>query len=70
MICNYTNVQCGRMSQDSSVDIGTGYGLGDQMIGFDSWRELGIFLFRHRVKNGSGVHPASYTVGMASGFPS
>jgi hypothetical protein len=33
------------MSWDSSVGIATGYGLYDRMIGFDSRRGVGIFLF-------------------------
>jgi hypothetical protein len=38
------------------------------VLGFDSRRELVIFLFHHRVQNGPGADPASYPVGTRGSF--
>jgi hypothetical protein len=51
------NVTVTRMgSRDSSVGIGTGYGLDDRGVGV-------------RVQTGSGTHPASYPIGTGGSFP-
>jgi hypothetical protein len=42
----------------------TAYGV----LGFDSRRGQGISL-HHRVRNGSGAHPASYPMGTRGSFP-
>jgi hypothetical protein len=41
------------------------------VLGFDSRRGLGIFLFTtaSTVQNGSGAHPASYLMGTRGSFP-
>jgi hypothetical protein len=50
-------------SRDSSVGIALGYGLDDRgsMVRFQAG--AGNFSLHHRVKNGSGAHPASYPTG-------
>jgi hypothetical protein len=49
--------------RDSSVGIALGYGLGDLGSGVRFPAGAGNFFLHHRVKNGSGVHPASYLMG-------
>jgi hypothetical protein len=39
------------------------------LLWFDPRRGLEIFLFHHRVQNGSGAHPASYPMGTRGCFP-
>jgi hypothetical protein len=59
-MCRYGSNKMGR---DSSVCIGTRFGLGGP--GIDSrWEEI----FSAPVQTGRGVHPASYTMGTGS-FP-
>jgi hypothetical protein len=48
-------------SRDSSVGIAADYGLDDRMIGVRIPVGAGNFSLHHRVQNGSGAHPASYT---------
>jgi hypothetical protein len=55
-------------SRDSLVGIALGYGL-------DNWGSrvqfppgAGNFSLRHCVQNGSGAHPASYSVGTGGSF--
>jgi hypothetical protein len=57
------------MRRDSSVDIATGYGLDDRMIGVQFPAGAGYFSLRHHVQTGSGVHPASYLIGTWGSFP-
>jgi hypothetical protein len=66
-IINVDNVV--KQSRDSSVGIALGYGP-------DSWGSrvrfpvgAGNFSLHHRVKNGSGAHPASYSMGTRGSFP-
>jgi hypothetical protein len=44
-------------SQDSSVNTPTGYGLDDQMIGFQFLAGAGNFFLRHHVQTSFGVNP-------------
>jgi hypothetical protein len=50
-------------SRDSSVGIALGYGLEDRGSRFRFPAGAGNFSLHHRVQNGSGAHPASYTMG-------
>jgi hypothetical protein len=56
-------------SHDSSVGIALGYGLDDRssMVRFPE--RTGNFSLHHRVRNGSGAHPASYLMGTRGSFP-
>jgi hypothetical protein len=56
-------------SRDSSVGIALGYGPDDR--GSRVWLSVGAgnFSLHHRVKNGSGAHPASYPIGTRDSFP-
>jgi hypothetical protein len=56
-------------SRDSSVGIATGYGLDDRGSRFRFPAGAGNFSLHHRVQNGSGAHPASYSVGTRGSFP-
>jgi hypothetical protein len=58
-------------SRDSSVGIALGYGLDDRgsMFQYSVGGGAGNFSLHHRVQNGSGVHPASYSMGTRSYFP-
>jgi hypothetical protein len=47
------------------IPIALGYELDIGVLGFDSRRGLGIFLFT----TGSGAHPASYPMDTRSSFP-
>jgi hypothetical protein len=51
------------------VQIALGYGLDDQGSRVRFPAEAGNFSLRHRVQNGSGVHPASYPMGTGGSFP-
>jgi hypothetical protein len=51
------------MSRDSSVGIALGYGLDDRGCWVRFPAGAGNFSLHHRVQNGSGAHPASYSVG-------
>jgi hypothetical protein len=53
-------------SLDSSVGIGTDYGL-DYRVRIPSG--AGNFSLGHRVQTGSGAHPASYPMGTGGSFP-
>jgi hypothetical protein len=39
------------------------------VLGFNSWWELGIFLFTIMSRTVLGVHPASYAMGTRDCFP-
>jgi hypothetical protein len=56
-------------SSDSPVGIALGYGLDDRgsRVRFPAW--AGNFSLHHRVRNGSGAHPASYQSGIWGSFP-
>jgi hypothetical protein len=56
-------------SRDSSVGIALGYGLDDRGSGVRFPAGVGNFSLNHRVKNGSGVHPASCPKGNRGSFP-
>jgi hypothetical protein len=56
-------------SRDSSVGIALGYGLDDRGSRVRFPAGAGNFSFHHRVHNGSGVHPASYTLGTRGSLP-
>jgi hypothetical protein len=72
---NSSNVSCVLVpflsckSRHSSVGIALGYGLDDRgsRVRFPAgaWN----FSLHHRVHNGSGAHPASYSVGTRGSFP-
>jgi hypothetical protein len=61
--------QNGSKSRDSSVGIALGYGLDDQGSRVRYPAGAGNFSLHHRVQNGSGAHPASYTMGTRDSFP-
>jgi hypothetical protein len=65
-ILKYHNI---RKSCDSSVCIVLGYGLDDQSSRVWFPAGAGNFSLRHRVQNGSGAHPASYTMCTRGSFP-
>jgi hypothetical protein len=52
-----------------AVSIALGYGLEDRGFGVRFPTGAGNFSLHHRVQNGSGVHPASYSVGTRGSFP-
>jgi hypothetical protein len=56
-------------SRDSSVGIALDYGLDDRGSTVRFPAEAGKFSLHHRVKNGSGVHPASHPMGTRGSFP-
>jgi hypothetical protein len=56
-------------SQNSSVGIGTDYGLDDQMIGGRFPAGAGNFSFQHRVQTGSGTRPVLYPMRTEGSFP-
>jgi hypothetical protein len=56
-------------SRDSSVGIALGYGLDDRGSRVRFPAGAGNFSLHHRVQNGSGAHPASYTMGTAALSP-
>jgi hypothetical protein len=51
------------LNQDSSVGIALGYGLDDRGSSVRFPAGAGNFSLHHRVLNGSGTHPASYSMG-------
>jgi hypothetical protein len=55
-------------SLDSSVGITLGYGLNDRASRIRFPAGAGNFSLHHRIQNGSGVHPASYTMGTGGSF--
>jgi hypothetical protein len=54
-------------SRGSSVGIALGYGLGDRGSRVRFPARAGNFSLHHRVQNGSGVHPASYSGALSLG---
>jgi hypothetical protein len=54
---------------DSSVGIVLGYGLNDRGSRVRFPAGAGNFSLHHRVQNGSGDHPASYSMGTRGSFP-
>jgi hypothetical protein len=56
-------------SHDSSVGIALGYRLDDRGSRVQFLAGAGNFSLHHRVQNGSGSHPASYTMGTRGSFP-
>jgi hypothetical protein len=56
-------------NRDSSVGIALGYGLDDQGSRVRFPAGAGNFSLHHRVQNGSGAHPASYSMGTRGSFP-
>jgi hypothetical protein len=57
------------VGRDSSVGIALGYGLDERGSRVRFPAGAANFSLRHRVKNGSGVHPASYPMGTRGSFP-
>jgi hypothetical protein len=60
---NYTK------SRDSSVGIVLGYGLDNRGSRVRFPAGAGNFSLYHRIRNGSGAHPASYAMGTGGSFP-
>jgi hypothetical protein len=60
---------CREPTRDSSVGITLGYGLDDRGSRVQFPAGVGNFSLHLRVQNGSGAHPASYTVGIGVSFP-
>jgi hypothetical protein len=56
-------------SHDSSVGIALSYGLDDRGSRVRFLAGAGNLSLHHRVQNGSGVHPASYPMGIRGSFP-
>jgi hypothetical protein len=56
-------------SRDSSVGTALGYGLDDRGSRVRFPAGAGYLSLHHRVQNGSGVHPASYSMGTRGSFP-
>jgi hypothetical protein len=61
-VCNYN-------SRNSSVGTATGYGLEDRGSRFRFPAGAGNFSLHHCVQNGSGAHPASYSMGTWGSSP-
>jgi hypothetical protein len=57
------------MRRDNLVGIALGYGLDDWGSRVRFPAGAGNFSLHHRVQNGSGAHPASYSVGTMGSFP-
>jgi hypothetical protein len=57
------------MTQGSSVDIATGYGLDDRTSGVRLLARARKFFLLHHVQTGPGAHPASYTIATGGSFP-
>jgi hypothetical protein len=53
----------------SSVGIALGYGLDDRGPRVQFSAEAGNFSLHYSVQNGSGAHPASYSMGTRGSFP-
>jgi hypothetical protein len=58
-----------RKSRDNSVGIALGYGLDDRGSRVRFPAGAVNFSLHHRIKNSSGVHPASYLMGTRGSFP-
>jgi hypothetical protein len=58
----------GPIPRDSSVSIALGYGLDDRGSRVRFPAGAGNFSLHHRVQNGFGAHPASYTMGTRGSF--
>jgi hypothetical protein len=56
-------------SRNISVGIALGYGLDDRGSRVRFPAGAGNFSLHHRVKNGSGAHPASYPMGTRGSSP-
>jgi hypothetical protein len=56
-------------AHDSSVGIALGYGLDDWGSKVRFPAGAGNFSLHHRLRNGSGTHPASYPMGTRGFFP-
>jgi hypothetical protein len=56
-------------SRDSSFCIALGYGLDDRGSRVRFPAVAGNFSLHHCVHNGSGAHPASFTIGTRGSFP-
>jgi hypothetical protein len=56
-------------SRDSSVCIALSYGLDDGGSRVRFPAGAGDFSLHHRVQDGSGAHPASYSMGTRGSFP-
>jgi hypothetical protein len=56
-------------NRDSSVGIALGYGLADRGSRVRFPAGTGYFSPHHRVQNGSGAHPASYSTATRGSFP-
>jgi hypothetical protein len=68
-VCMYTFLYVPEAeSRDSSVGIALGYGLDDRGSRVRFPAGAGNFSLHHRIQNGSGAHPASYTVGTRDSF--
>jgi hypothetical protein len=65
---SHSNVEI-ELGLDSSVGIALGYGLEDRCSRFRFPAGAGNFSLHHRVRNGSGVHPACYPMGTRGSFP-
>jgi hypothetical protein len=65
----YKSIHRDFKSRDSSVGIALGYGLNDRGSRVRFPAGAGNFSLHHRVHNGSGAHPASYSMGTRGSFP-
>jgi hypothetical protein len=65
----FRNVYNQFSTPDSSVSIALGYGLDDRDSKVRFPARIGYFSLHHRVQNGSGAHPASYTMDTTVSFP-
>jgi hypothetical protein len=64
----YTHTHAYTKSRDSSVGIALDYGLDDWGSRVRFSTGAGNFSLNHRVRNGSGAHPASYSMGTRGSF--
>jgi hypothetical protein len=69
IICIFTLSPACYKSRDSSVGITLDYGLDDRGSRIPFPAGAGNFSLHHRVRNGSGAHPASYPTGIRGSFP-
>jgi hypothetical protein len=69
---DFAKLDCGSIgwvkSRGSSVGIALSYGLEDRGSRVRFPVGAGNFSLHHRVKNGSGAHPASYPMGTRGSF--
>jgi hypothetical protein len=65
----FLNVHAPTESRDSSVGIALGYGLDGRGSRVRFPARVGNFSLHHRVQNGSGADPASYSMGSRGSFP-